>query len=98
MAQVIRTETRRRGFFGKLFKWTFIIFNIAMVLWLVSYWGNIARLSEGLTSNAEKAGTVIGATAGTGVLVFVWAAGDIILGLFVLLTRGKTVIVEETVA
>lgn len=46
-------------------------------------------------SDAERAGGAVGATLGTGVLVFFWVAGAVILGLFALLTRGKTVVVTE---
>lgn len=79
-----------RGPFGKFVKWLFIGFNVLMVMWLVSYFMSIGQHTNAAESNAEKAGTVIGATIGTGILVFLWALGDIVLGLFVLFTRPKS--------
>lgn len=78
----------KRGFFGTVFLWLFILFNILMLIWLVSYWGQIG---EGLTTGteAEQAGTAIGGTIATGMLLGIWALGDVILGLLALLTRAK---------
>lgn len=95
MARIIRKETRKRGFFGWLFLLLFIGFNLLMLLWLVSYWSHLGALSP--ASDAERAGTAIGGTIGSGMLITLWAMGDIILGLFVLLTRGRKTIIEETV-
>ena len=41
------------------------------------------------TTDAEKAGTAIGATLGFGMLMGIWVFGDIILGLLVLFTKPK---------
>lgn len=97
MSRIVRTETRKRGFFGHIFKWLFILFNAMMVVWLIAYFAQVGDVAGSATSDAERAGAAIGGTLGTGILVSFWAAGDIILGLFVLLTRGKKVIVEEAV-
>lgn len=77
----------KRGFFGFLFKWTFILFNVLMLVWLVSAVGAISEATGDMTSDAEKAGAVIGGTLGFGMLFALWVAGDVILGLFVLFTR-----------
>lgn len=79
----------KRGFFGVLFKWGFILFNVLMVAWLISYWGSIGELTSATSSEAERAGAAIGGTLGTGVLFSVWLFGSIILGLFVLFTRPR---------
>lgn len=78
-----------RSFMGKIFKFLFIAFNVIMALWLFSYFGEIGDSYTGSASDAEAAGTAIGGTIGTGILVTFWAFGDLILGLFVLLTRPK---------
>lgn len=78
-----------RGFFGSLVKFLFIAFNVVMVIWLFTYFSSIGEMSANLSSNAEKTGAAIGATIGTGMLLSLWAFGDIILGLFVLFTRPK---------
>lgn len=85
----VQLRKPKRGFFGKLFKWGFIGFNILMVIWLFSYWGSVGDLANTASSDAEKAGAAIGGTIGTGMLFGLWVFGDIILGLFVLLTRAK---------
>lgn len=78
-----------RSFMGKLFKFLFIAFNIIMVLWMFSYFGAIGDQYGTSASDAEAAGTAIGGTIGTGILMMFWVLGDIILGLFVLMTRPK---------
>ncbi|MDI6837463.1 MAG: hypothetical protein QMD99_17360 [Rhizobiaceae bacterium] len=96
MAKIIRKETRKRGIFGWLFLLLFIGFNLLMIAWLVNYWSILSDVSS--ASEAEFVGRAIGGTIGSGMLITLWALGDIILGSFVLLTRGRKVIVEETVA
>ena len=80
----------KRGFFGKVFKFLFIAFNILMVLWLMAYMGSVGEISNNAVTDAERAGTAIGGTIGTGVLLSIWVFGDIILGMFVLFTRPKS--------
>ncbi len=78
-----------RGFFGKLIKWTFILFNIVMVLWLTVGMNSAAKGMETL-SGAEHAGAAIGTGIGAMLVISIWVIGDIILGLFVLFTRPKS--------
>jgi len=85
----VQLRKPKRGFFGTLFKWGFIGFNILMVVWLFSYWGSVGDIASTAGSEAEKAGIAVGATLGTGMLFGIWVFGDIILGLFVLFTRPK---------
>ncbi len=96
MATIIRKEIRKRGFFGWIFLILFLLFNVLMLAWLVSYWSTLASTTTG--SDAEAAGKAIGGTIGSSMLIVIWAAGDIVLGLFVLLTRGRKTIIEETVS
>lgn len=85
-------ERRKRGFFGWIFLLTFFAFNALMVLWLGSYWGVVGEaITEG-QSEAARAGATIGGTIGTGVILFTWACGSVILGLLVMMTRGKKII------
>lgn len=85
----VQLRKPKRGFFGKLVKWGFIGFNVLMVIWLV---GGMGAATEGMDamSEAEKAGTAIGAGIGIAMIFGVWVVGDIILGLFVLFTRPKS--------
>lgn len=77
----------KRGFFGKIFKWTLIGFNVLMIAWLVSYVGDVSQEIDGATSEAYQAGAAIGGTIGVGMILVFWVLGSIILGLGALLTR-----------
>ena len=92
--RIIRTEKRKRGFFGWLFLILFVLFNGLMVVWLFSYWSTVLPMTT-TGSQAGKAGAAIGTTLGTGFIVSIWTCGSIVLGLFVLFTRGRKVVVEE---
>jgi hypothetical protein len=92
--RIERVEKRKRGFFGFIFKWLFILFNLLMILWLGSYLFAIGDQYGKITSDAERTGAAIGATMGTGMLLVLWALGDLILGMLTFFTRGKMIIVE----
>lgn len=79
----------KRGPLGQVFKWIFILFNILMVWWLISYWTEIGSSISEYESEAEQSGAALGGTLGTGMIVTFWALGDVVLGLFVLFTRAK---------
>lgn len=79
----------KRGFFGKLFKWSFILFNVLMAWWMIAGMGAAAQHTGG-GSSAEQAGAAIGMGIGFSLILGLWVFGDIILGLFVLFTRPKT--------
>lgn len=96
MSQIIRTETYQRGFFGRAFKALFIIFNILMLLWLVLGMVAVSNHSVKLTSEAERAGATIGTAIGFSYILFVWIVGAVILGLFVMMSKGRKIITEET--
>ena len=85
----VQLRKAKRGFMGKIFKWTFILFNVFMAFWLISGMMGVSGL-DAPTSDAEQAGAAIGATLGFGLILGIWVVGDIILGLLVLFTRPKT--------
>jgi hypothetical protein len=95
VAKTITTHVRKRGVFGKLFKWGFVLFNILMAIWffggLFSVGGQVA--SE--TSTARQVGGAIGVTLGLTMVVGLWLVGDLILGVLALATRGKMISVEQ---
>lgn len=78
-----------RSFFGKLIKYSFIGFNILMLLWMMFGVGGAAKTIDQAGSEAEKAGAAVGTGLGAMMIVFIWVAGGFILGLFTLLTRPK---------
>jgi len=91
---IVRTERRERSLVGQLFKWAFIGFNLLMVVWIFGGLHSVSRIQT--HSTLEQLGTAIGATIGITVLLILWALGDLILGVLVLVTRGNKVIIEES--
>lgn len=79
----------KRSFFGKLVKWSFIGFNILMLLWMIFGIGGAADTVNTAASDAEKAGAAIGTGLGAMMIAFIWVAGDVVLGIVLLLTRPK---------
>lgn len=94
MANVQR-EVSDRTTFGKIVKWTFIVFNILMLIWLVGSCSAISEVSQQSVNDAQRAGAAIGAGLGITFLLFIWGVGDVILGLFVLFTRRKKIIITD---
>lgn len=96
MATIVRREVRKRGFFGKLFKFVFIAFNIVMALWFFGGMFNAGGMVANESTAAGQVGGAVGMAIGLGAVGIFWLAGDLILGVLVLATRGSKVIVEET--
>jgi hypothetical protein len=92
MSTQVQTVTHKRGFFGQIIKWGFIGFNVLMLIWVVGGLASVGEDMNNAASEAEQAGMAIGATLGLGFIASIWAAGAIIGGILVLLTRGKAVI------
>ncbi len=78
-----------RGLLGWIAKWLFILFNLLMFAWLISYFVTIGDLMSDTRDEFEQAGAAIGATMGTGLILMIWALGAVILGLATLLTRPR---------
>lgn len=89
MEQQISNQKPQRSLFGKIIKWTFIVFNLLMLLWMIVGVGGASKQVAEATTEAEKAGGAIGTGLGAMMIIFLWVAGDVILGIFVLLTRAK---------
>ena len=81
MTKIIRTEKRKRGLFGQIFKWLFIIFNIFMLISLFAGLSNVGNFTQTLHSDLERNAAGAGATIGLGFILVLWAAGDVILGM-----------------
>ncbi len=80
----------RRGFFGFIFKWAFVLFNILMLIWIFSYFSQIDEVVKIAESDAARAGAGFGAGIGTMFLLLIWALGAVILGIATLLTKPRT--------
>jgi hypothetical protein len=94
MATVTRTETKKRGILGRIFLLLFWIFNGLMFYAMIVGLGGAGEVINATTTEAERAGAAIGTAIGTGMLLMLWLAGAVILGLLVLLTPGKTIVTE----
>lgn len=77
----------KRSLFGKLCLWSFYIWNALMILWIVSGLNEVSNIET--SSDVEQAGVAIGAGIGMTIIITIWVVGDIITGLFALLTRPK---------
>ncbi|HCA3181754.1 hypothetical protein OQH06_18555 [Acinetobacter baumannii] len=78
-----------RGFFGKIFKWLFILFNLFMLVMTFKSCGTASEVIISSQNEYEQAGATLGTTLGLGMIITFWALVDVILGLFVLFTRPK---------
>jgi len=88
MEQSIQQKPQR-SLFGKIVKWIFIGFNILMLIWIIGGVGGASKQVAEAGNEAAQAGAAIGTGLGAMVLIFLWVAGDLILGIFVLLTRPR---------
>ncbi|MCQ8872289.1 hypothetical protein NP945_10705 [Mesorhizobium sp. LMG17149] len=95
--RIERVEVRKRGFFGMVFWLVFLAFNALMALWMFAGIKGASDQYQATTDAASHAGTAIGGTVALGILLWIWLFGAIILGLLVLLSRGKKVTIERTI-
>jgi hypothetical protein len=81
-----------RSIFGKIAKYMFIFFNIIMLIALIFLFLSIDEFdvfSPELYKNEEKLSQFMLTGTLMYFLFFVWAVGDLILGVWVLCTRPK---------
>ena len=81
-----------RSIFGKIAKYMFIFFNIIMfiaLIFLILSIDGIDTFSPELYKNEEKLSQFMLTGTLMYFLFFVWAVGDLILGVWVLCTRPK---------
>lgn len=96
MPQIIRTETRKRGLFGKLMLGLFWTFNAVMLFAMIAGLGGAGAELEGMGSQAERDAASVGVFLGAGMILGVWFFGAALLGMMAIFSRGKTVITETT--
>lgn len=90
MAKITRMETRKRGILGWLFLVLFVAFNFVMANWLFIYLDG--------APDPPRPGSILGNTIGTMVLLMGWLVGNVILGICLMVTPGKKIIVEERIS
>ena len=84
-----KVEKNQRSLFGKIVKYTFIGFNILMLVWFIGGMASASKSIENATTEAEHAGATIGTGLGAIFIIFIWVVGAVILGIMTLLTRAK---------
>ena len=80
-----RTVKGKLGVFGWTSRILLVIWNIAMIVWLVAA-GHVASESENVYEE-------VGAATGIVALIAVWVAGVVIIGIWALLTRAPKTLV-----
>jgi hypothetical protein len=89
MERIVLTEHYKRGFFGWIFKFLFVAFNLFMVFAMgVMLWLFTTRAE--LLNNPGMGRGFLG-------ILLTWGLGALILGLLSYFTRGKKVIIEERI-
>jgi hypothetical protein len=76
----------------RVFTWVILVINILFLVWVIAGGSSAANNCDGMTGQALdncQAGTAIGATIGIGVIIFLWALVDVILGVIWLVTRPR---------
>jgi hypothetical protein len=89
MEQQNLQQKPQRSFFGKLIKWTFISFNILMLVWMLVGVGGASKQVAEAENEAAQVGAAIGTGLGAMMILFIWVLGAVTLGIFTLLTRAK---------
>ena len=82
-------QKTKRGFFGKIFKWLLILFNLFMLVWIFSFGDAVVKTDTTYMNDAETAGTAIGAGLGFTFQLIVMSVGNFILGMLTFFTRAK---------
>ena len=98
MSEPVLLEVReRRGAFGRAVKWTFLGFQAVMILLLL---GTCAVVTPCLANPDFEvaAGAGLFGVMATGVLWSAWPVGTALLGLLVLLTRGRKRLIAAPLA
>ena len=89
MAEPVLLEVReRRSAFGRAVKWAFLGFQAATALLLLGTCAFVAPFLSSADPEVAVGAGMFGAVA-TGLLWLAWPVGTLLLGLLVLLTRGR---------
>lgn len=91
----VTTETWKRGPFGWIVAILFWSWNLLTAWGLFSGLAKTADHYSTIGTDAERAGAAVGTALGAGAILFLWVAGAVILGLMMLFTRGKRILVTR---
>ena len=93
--KVTQIEKRRRGPFGWIVAIAFYGFNLVMIAMLVLTWAGVGTVASDNYDDASVAAAGVAGFLGTVALFWFWLFGAIILGIMMLLTRGKKLILTR---
>ena len=89
MSEPVMLEVReRRSPFGRFAKWLFIAFQVLMILLMLGTCAAVGPFLSGADPEVVVGAGMFGAMALT-TLWAIWPVGTLLLGLVVLLTRGR---------
>lgn len=94
----ITTEKRTRGFVGWIVVIVFWAFQLLMGSWLVEALSLTAQQFTKATNSYEQAGATIGTGIGVMFILIIWVLGSLILGMMLLFTRGRKVLITREIA
>ncbi|MHC8943157.1 hypothetical protein ACYX78_00675 [Advenella incenata] len=86
-------EEPQRTLAGKVIKWLFIVFNLAMICWVMVSMGVLDRGSQ---SSALPRGTEDAEGLGLTMIIMIWLICNLIFGLVVWDTRAKNKALQES--
>lgn len=82
---------------GKAVKWVFIIFNIAMICWVLIAMGGFGLIGQTSQDQALPHGTEDSAGMGLSMIVMIWLICNAVLGIVVWDTRAKKKALQESI-
>jgi hypothetical protein len=83
----LRSPERDRA--GQILKWAFIVWNVAMFVWLVLGITHASKVGRAVDEDSAKAGAAIGTGIGVCFIMTIWGLGTAVLGALVYFTRAK---------
>lgn len=90
--RTVQVERRQRGFLGRVFQIIFWLFNILMLLWLVTSLAGMGEVANNASTDAERTGAGLGIIIGLGMIFSTWLIGGLVFGLMMYASRGKKII------
>jgi len=85
-----------RSALGKILKWTFVLFNIAMVVWVLVAMGVFESVDPDTQKEALPHGTEQSAGIGVSMIVMIWLICNGVLGVLVWDTRARKRALRES--
>jgi hypothetical protein len=85
----------RRGAAGWLFEVLFYLFNLVMAIAIVSLLARSGDIVAAAESELARGLAGFGAATKLVILLFVWMAGDLILGLLTVISRSRRGSIED---